>query len=520
MNSRRLGRLHDLGITGLGTAKGNIVANAVGEEDGLLGHIGDLCPQRRQGEPIIIDPGQEQPVIRYGVKAGQKPAQCRLAGAGAPDDAQQAGADLQTQVVKGHALPPGVPEREIADRQAGDNRQRQGVFGLAQQRLLLHDPADAVQRGDPALEEVGHPAHGHHRPGQQAEVGHKGHKIADGNGTGNGQPPPEIEDQQQAGTGNQGGKRREYPLDHGQADIVAHEIPPQPVELLGLTLLLGIGLNQPDGHQGGTGKLGEIGELLLNPVVALMEHGREQPGQDGQNRHGRQGQEGEAGMDVGHEHNGSAGHHKGINERNDAHAAGHLDVGEVIAGKGHDLTRRAAIEKGTIQPHQTAQKQVAQVALQKTGKADDQISPGKAKESDTYGDGEDHTALTQEGGGGGPALLQGVHRLLDHPGDVELEQINGQQGEYPPEQPLPIFLEIRHQQPDGLAGLDQLGYGRKEFNVATFCLVKVVCPQLPPGDQEELGSYLTLFIINPSHIFYVIDDLVFACRIMYSQKVM
>ena len=67
--------------------------------------------------------------------------------------------------------------------------------------------------------------------------------------------------------------------------------------------------------------------------------------------------------------------------------------------------------------------------------------------------------------------MQGVHRLLDHPGDVELEKISAQQGKDPPEQPLPVFLEIRHQQPDGLAGLHQLSNGRKEFNVATFCLV-------------------------------------------------
>jgi hypothetical protein len=73
--------------------------------------------------------------------------------------------------------------------------------------------------------------------------------------------------------------------------------------------------------------------------------------------------------------------------------------------------------------------------------------------------------------------------LLDHPGDVELDKIRAQQGKNPPEQPLPVFLEIRHQQPDGLAGLDQLSNGGKEFNVATFCLgirifqINAVCPR-------------------------------------------
>jgi len=175
-------------------------------------------------------------------------------------------------------------------------------------------------------------------------------------------------------------------------------------------------------------------------------------------------------MDVGHENNGSCSHHKGVNKRDDANAAGHLDVGKVIAGERHNLTRRATIEKGAIHPHQTAQEQVPQVALQEAGKPQNQISPGEAKEGDANGKGEDQATLAKEGGGSGLAELQGVHRLFDYPGDVELEKINGQQGKDSPEQPLPVFLEIRHQQPDGLAGLDQLSNGRKEFNVETFCL--------------------------------------------------
>lgn len=258
MNSCHPGRLYDLGITGFGTAESNVSADGIGEEDGLLRHIGDLFPQSRQGEPIVIDPGQEQPVVRHWIQTGQKLAQRRLAGAGTTDDSQQAGDYLEAQIVQGHGILANVAEREITDGEAGDGRQRQGVLGLAQQRLLFHHPADTVQRGDPALEEVGHPAHGHHRPGQQPQVGHEGHKVANGNGTGNGQPSPEKEDQQQAGTGDQGGKGSENSLDQGQADIVAHELSPQPVELLGLALFLGIGLNQPDGHQGGTGELGEI----------------------------------------------------------------------------------------------------------------------------------------------------------------------------------------------------------------------------------------------------------------------
>ena len=176
-------------------------------------------------------------------------------------------------------------------------------------------------------------------------------------------------------------------------------------------------------------------------------------------------------MDVGHKTYCGASHHEGINEGDDAHAAGQLDVGEIVTGKRHDLTRRAAIEKGAIKPHQTAQETTAQVAFQQAGKAQDQISPGEAKEGDAYGEADDQTTLAKEGGGSGLAELQAVHRLLDHPGDVELEKISAQQGEDPPEQPLPVFLEIRHQQPDGLAGLDQLSNGRKEFNVTPFCLL-------------------------------------------------
>ncbi len=36
------------------------------------------------------------------------------------------------------------------------------------------------------------------------------------------------------------------------------------------------------------------------------------------------------------------------------------------------------------------------------------------------------TTLPKEGGGGGLAELQVVHGLFDHPGDVQLEKIDGQ----------------------------------------------------------------------------------------------
>jgi hypothetical protein len=120
---------------------------------------------------------------------------------------------------------------------------------------------------------------------------------------------------------------------------------------------------------------------------------------------------------------------------------------------------------------EAAQETTTQVAFQEAGKAQDQISPGEEKDCDADGEADDQTTLAKEGGGSGLAELKGVHRLLDHPGDVELEKISAQQGKDPPEQPLPVFLEIWHQQADGFAGLDQLRNGRKEFNVATFCLV-------------------------------------------------
>ncbi len=258
-----------------------------------------------------------------------------------------------------------------------------------QQRFLIHHLTDTVQRGDSPLEEVGHPAHGHHRPRQQPQVGHEGDEVADGNGPGDGQSPSEIKDQEQAGTGDQGGKGGEYPLNQGQTDVVTDVLLPQPVELYRLASFLGVGLDQPDGRQGGTGEFGKVGELLLDPVVAFMEQGREQAGHQGQDRHGRQGQEGETGMDVGHETHGGAGHHEGVDKGDQAHAAGHLDVGEIVAGERHDLAGRVAIEKGAVQPHQPVQETVAQVAFQEAGKSQDQISPDEAEDGNAYGEGED-----------------------------------------------------------------------------------------------------------------------------------
>ena len=62
--------------------------------------------------------------------------------------------------------------------------------------------------------------------------------------------------------------------------------------------------------------------------------------------------------------------------------------------------------------------------------------------------------------------MQIIHRFLDHPGDEELEKIDGQQGDDPPEQLAPVGADVRPQQPDGGPGLDELAEGGKEFNGA------------------------------------------------------
>ncbi len=49
---------------------------------------------------------------------------------------------------------------------------------------------------------------------------------------------------------------------------------------------------------------------------------------------------------------------------------------------------------------------------------------------------------------------------------------------------MPVFLEIRYQQPDGLAGLDQLSDGGKEFNGAAFYLAMWI-------KQPSVWSYLS-----------------------------
>jgi hypothetical protein len=64
----------------------------------------------------------------------------------------------------------------------------------------------------------------------------------------------------------------------------------------------------------------------------------------------------------------------------------------------------------------------------------------------------------------GQAGLQIIDRPLDHPGNQELLKIDGQQKADAAGQPVTVAPEIGPQQSQRVAGLEQLGDGRKEFD--------------------------------------------------------
>ncbi len=98
--------------------------------------------------------------------------------------------------------------------------QGQGIGDLLQHRLALVDALQPFQGSDPPLKEIGHPADGHHRPGEHGEVAHEGDKIADGDAAANDQPAADVDHDQQADVGDQAGKGPEYALDIGQFDVL------------------------------------------------------------------------------------------------------------------------------------------------------------------------------------------------------------------------------------------------------------------------------------------------------------
>ena len=187
-------------------AKGDVALQGVGEQEALLGHVGDVPPEHGQGN-LIDGPAVDADHVAFGVVQPQQQAgQGTLAAAGAAQDRQGA--------PPVHVDPDGVQHRHVLLVRVGEGQpvkvdlplQGRHVLYLRpvhDLRLLVQDGADPLEAGRALGDEGDALAGGQHGPDQHGDVQVEGLELAQGDLPGDGEVAAVEEGQQAADADNQ-----------------------------------------------------------------------------------------------------------------------------------------------------------------------------------------------------------------------------------------------------------------------------------------------------------------------------
>ncbi len=93
----------------------------------------------------------------------------------------------------------------------------------AKRRLFIQKRLNSGKRGNPALKQVRHPTHCHHRPGHYEQVTDESDEVPRRDRPGYRQPPSENQHQQHTGVPDEPGHREKRPVDNRQLEIVSYE---------------------------------------------------------------------------------------------------------------------------------------------------------------------------------------------------------------------------------------------------------------------------------------------------------
>ena len=137
-------------------AVGDVVADRIVEEDRLLGHDGDLPPERLDGDRADVLPVDEDRPLRDVVETGDQVDERRFSPAAHPHEGDHlAGPDLKADVPEDRRLL--IAEADCPDldlpRYPG---QEEGAVAVLDFRCEVDDPEDTLGAGDPLLDRVVH----------------------------------------------------------------------------------------------------------------------------------------------------------------------------------------------------------------------------------------------------------------------------------------------------------------------------------------------------------------------------
>lgn len=187
------GGLHDLFRGRVGTAVGDVVADRVREQEGVLGDQADRGAQGVQGEFADVVAADEDGSVGHVVEARQEQGDRGLARAGGADDREGlAGADLEAEPVENRPLVV-VAEGHVVELDGGRGVGGELLGAVLQIRLGVDQLQDALGAGAGLLaDREDHREHAD-RADELGEVGGEGDEGAEGDVTADREPAAEGE---------------------------------------------------------------------------------------------------------------------------------------------------------------------------------------------------------------------------------------------------------------------------------------------------------------------------------------
>ena len=223
-------------------AEGDVAGDGVAEEERLLRHHADAPAQDAEREIAHVDAVDEDRARRRIVEPRQQAHERRLAAAGRADDGErrarrhaqrdvvQDGAParlrlwLRRAIDRGTCAGLGVGKRQVPPLDgAGEARRRVGARPVDDRGRDIEHLEHPAPGGRAALEQVGDPPEGDHRPTEHRQVGVERHELADGEPALDHRTAAEPQHHERAQAEQERQARVEHPLQPDQARVAAQE---------------------------------------------------------------------------------------------------------------------------------------------------------------------------------------------------------------------------------------------------------------------------------------------------------
>ena len=449
------GEIHDL-IVQLGDLGGalsrlspgaerDVRLDAVGEEEGVLGNDAEPGAESDRVEVREWRAVEEHGATRRVVQARHQGDEGALARPGRPDDRdglpglrdegnifEDWARSARVGEAHGAELDPATRILERCRPRRGPNR-----------RLRLQDPVQATHRRRAALIEVHDPAERDHRPDEQRQVEAERNELADRDRPGHHLERSESGHQDHGHTRDQHEDRVEGARGHHEPHVPAPVVRVVLVELTFLLRFLRVGAHEADPGQILLHEGRQRGELLLDLFEAPMDDPAEEEDDGREDDHRHHGVHRQPRADVEHEAEREDEARDRVHGVHDGRAGGHPHRQGVVRRAAHQIARTGVAVEGRVEPEQVAEEVVAQVGLDASADAVQQLTHAEAEDAAQEGHDDDHHGVERDLPSRDVRQPHSVDRELHEPGAGDLEDVRQHDAHQAQRESRPVRTEIR-----------------------------------------------------------------------------